>query len=892
MKLLSIKVYSGRNIYSHSPVIRAEVDLGKYVDIPTCEIDNFNERLLELLPGLKEHRCSKGYVNGFYERLYRGTYLAHVMEHMALEIQNKLGYDLKYGKTRYLRDETVYCIVFAHRNKVAGAQGAKLAFDIIDSLLNNRQIDIQDSLEKIKQMISRSELGPSTLAIVEEAKKRKIPIMRIGENSLVQLGYGKYSRKIQATMTDKTNCMAVDIACDKELTNHMLRIHGIPVPEGKIARTVEEVINIGEELGMPVVVKPYNGNQGKGVSLNLSSKSEICRAFEIARKYSEKVLIEKYIEGKHYRLLVVENQVVAASQRIAAHVIGNGQNTIRELIEIENCNPLRGEGHQKPLTKIKIDDVMNLILDKANLNLESIPLSGEMIFLRENDNLSTGGIAIDVTDQVHPYNMELAISAAKIVELDIAGIDITTGDISRSIKDNGGAVIEINACPGIRMHHYPSKGEPRNVAKAIVDNLFPEGTKHSVPIISVTGTNGKTTTTRMIGKILKENGMVVGMTSTGGIYIDNVEVLKGDTTGPKSAEVVLMDKTIDVAVLETARGGIVNKGLGYDLADVGIVTNVGYDHIGIDGINTLEDMADVKSLVVEAVKADGYSVINGDDAFAAHIGNRASGNIVYFSMNGDSDLIKKHKEDGKKAVYINNSVIYAFDGHEEIPVINVGNIPATFGGMLQHNIENSLAAIGACYSLGVNISVIKKALSEFSTDANNNPGRFNVFEVANFKVIIDYGHNIDGYSRVLSGVSKLKSNRLMGVIGVPGDRTDLSILKIGELSGKYFDQVFIKEDKDLRGRNQKEVAELLKKGCYIGKLSESQISIVLDERDALIKAMQSAETGDIIVVFYENYDPLITAIEDFKTSLNNHEDIIVAFNDSSEVAGNIGSIRL
>ncbi len=417
------------------------------------------------------------------------------------------------------------------------------------------------------------------------------------------------------------------------------------------------------------------------------------------------------------------------------------------------------------------------------------------------------------------------------------------------------------------MHHYPSKGQPRNVAKAIVDLLFPPGVKHSIPVISVTGTNGKTTTTRMIAKILRSNNMTVGMTSTGGIYINDDLMVQGDTTGPRSAEIVLMDKNIDVAILETARGGIVNKGLGYDLADVGVITNIGDDHIGIDGINTLEDMADVKSLIVESVKPDGYSVINGDDIYAERIAKRARGNIIYFSQNPDNKLITQHKNDGKKAVYLKENIIYIFNGEKELPVINIENIPATFGGALEHNIENSLAAVAVSYGIGIDTIIISKGLSEFHTDATNNLGRFNVFEVADFKVIIDYGHNIGGYSRVLSGLKKMKINKLIGVIGVPGDRTDISILKVGELSGKSFDQVYIKEDKDLRDRKPGEVAELLRKGCMLGKLTDQQITIELDEREALIRAMENAKAGDTIIVFYEDYQPLYDAIKDFKAKL-------------------------
>ena len=868
MNLVRTRVYPNRNIYAHFPIIRVDIDLKNYVDIPTCDIEGFNEGLLNLLPGLEEHECSVGAKGGFVKRLEKGTYLAHVMEHMILEIQKILGYDLKFGKARYLEDDTVYYIIYAYKNEIAGIQSAKLAFDIINSLLDKRPLNLIERVEKIKKMVIDNELGPSTAAIVEEGKRRRIPITRIGGNSLIQLGYGKYARRIQATITDNTSCIAADTAGDKELTNNILRIHGIPVPLGETIENYEEAIEAAKKIGFPVVIKPYNGNQGKGVSLNLHTLEEVKEAIEIAKKYSDRLLIERYIIGKHYRIAIVGNEVVAVSQRIAAHVVGDGKNTIEELIHIENQNPLRGEDHEKPLTKIKIDDITLLLLNKTGRNIKDIPESGEIVYLRENDNLSTGGTAIDVTDKIHLDNKRVAVNAARAIGLDVAGVDMTILDIEKSILDVGGAVIEVNACPGIRMHHYPSQGKSRNVAKAIVDNLFPTKTPHSIPILSVTGTNGKTTTVRMMAKIFKENGSIVGITTTGGVYIDNEEIMKGDTTGPKSAQAILMDKRVELAVLETARGGIVNKGLGYDLADVGIVTNIGNDHLGIDGINTLEEMADVKSLIVEAVKKEGYAILNADDTYVDRISSRVKCNIIYFAKSPSNKVLMEHMKMGGKAAYIKKGVICIFDGEKEIPVIKTSEIPATFGGILEHNIENSMAAIAGTYANGVAIDVIYKALKEFSTDSHNNPGRFNVFDIKDFKIIIDYGHNIDGYNKVLEGLNKIERNRLIGVIGLPGDRSDISILKVGERAGKYFDFVYIKEDKDLRGRQKGEVAGLLKKGCSLGGLNDNSIEIELCEIRALNKAMENAEAGDVIVIFYENYIPLVDTIEKFKVKLN------------------------
>ncbi|MBM7616279.1 cyanophycin synthetase [Alkaliphilus hydrothermalis] len=865
MNLKNIRVYSGRNIYSHWPVVRVDIDLEEYVGIPSCDINGFNEKLLFLLPGLQRHKCSLGYEGGFCERLERGTYLAHILEHVALEIQYLLGYDLKFGKARYLENETVYCVVYSFIDEVAGYESGKLAFDLLMSIIEGTELNLQHRLQLIQSQIKASKLGPSTAAIVEEARKKNIPVSRLDDCSLVQLGYGKHARKIEATITDRTSCIAVDIACDKELTKKILSNFNIPVPEGRVVMEREEAIQAAEWVGYPVVIKPHNGNQGKGVSLDLRTSEEVDKAFKIAKGYSEKVIVERYIEGKHYRIAVVGEKVVAVAERLAAHVIGNGGNTIKELISLENQNPLRGDGHEKPLTKLKIDDVTRLILEKQSINIDYVPKKDEVVYLRENANLSTGGIAIDVTDDLHPDNARLAINAARIIGLDVAGLDLTIKDLSFPISDaNPGAIIEINACPGIRMHHYPSVGKSRNVAKEIVNLLFPEGSEYTIPIISVTGTNGKTTTSRMLSKILQEKDLVVGMTSTGGVYVQDELIMPGDTTGPKSAQTVLLDNRVEAAVLETARGGIVNRGLGYDLADIGIVTNIGDDHLGVDGINTLEDMADVKALVVEAIKDDGYAVLNADDPYTPRIAERIMCSTIYFANDFMNETIQQHIKAGGKAVYLKSNHIYIYDGAKEFKVMDIKKIPATFNGALMHNVENSMAAVAGAFGIGVEVSVIKSALEKFKTDIETNPGRFNVFDFAQYRVIIDYGHNIDGYTKVLEGLKEMSIGRLVGVIGVPGDRSDISILKVGEIAGKYFDYVYIKEDQDLRGRMPEEVAKLMKKGCQMAGLTEDKMIIKLWEVDALRLAMENAQEGDTIIVFYEEYAPLVELIKDFQ----------------------------
>jgi len=867
MNLINIVAYPGRNIYAHFPIVRLIVDLGEYVDVPSCDIPEFNNKLISMLPGLKEHKCSRGFVGGFIERLERGTYLAHIMEHICIELQKMLGYEVSFGKARFLEKETVYCVVYEYKNEIAGYESAQLAFNIINSLLNNLDFDLDDNLGSIKNKILEYELGPSTTAIIEEARKRKIPVTRLGTDSLIQLGYGKYNRKIQATISDRTSCIAVDTACNKELTNYILSIKGIPVPEGKCVNKLEDVSKAIEKLGFPIAIKPFNGNQGKGVSLAINNLIDAESAFRIARQHSDKVLIEKFIVGKNYRITIVGNKVVAVSQRIAASVIGDGKRTIRELIEIENQNPLRGEGHEKPLTKIKIDDVMKLILKKNGYTLDSIPSSEDRVYLRENDNLSTGGTAIDVTDVIHPENVKIALESVNAIGLDIAGVDMVAQDISKPIRDFGGAVIEVNASPGIRMHHFPAQGIKRNVAKEIINMLFPEDSKHSIPIISITGTNGKTTTTRMIERIMKEDNKTVGMTSTGGVYIDGELVVPGDTTGPRSAQAILMDNRVDIAVLETARGGLINRGLAYDKADVGIITNIGDDHLGIDGINTLEEMAYVKSLVVEAVKKDGHVILNADDQYTPQILSRVNSNIIFFSENYNNTIVMDHIQNKGKAVYLKDGIIKVFDGEKEITLMGINEIPATINGLLKHNIQNSIAAIAGAFAHGVELEIIKQALRDFKTDEKTNPGRFNVFDIRDFKVILDYGHNIDGISTVLSAIGKLKQNKSIGVIGTPGDRTDINILKIGELCGKSLDFIYVKEDKDTRGRKVGEVANILRKGCMIGGASEAYVHVELCELKALERAMEQAVKGDVIVVFYEEYYPLLDAIRRYQNTV-------------------------
>lgn len=862
MLIRELRAYNGRNIYSHQKVIKMILDLQEWDNIPTCEIPNFNEHLLKLLPGLSYHHCSLGYEGGFKQRLKEGTYLAHVIEHSALEILNQIGHKVSFGRARQVGDTSCYTIIFAHKEEHTGLETGKLAVQMARSLCLGEPFDMENGLKHIYETVVRYGYGPSTQAIVDAALERGIPVTRIGKGSILQLGYGKYHKKMEGTLSEDTSCISADIACDKVISKELLSQVGIPVPRGIVCMTVDEAKEAATKVGFPIVIKPINGNQGKGVSLNIQSIDEIPDAFRIAAEVSENILVEEYVKGNDYRVLVVGNQIAAVSLRVPAHVTADGKHTIAQLVELKNQDVNRGECHEKPLTKIKIDEISMIVLMKQGYTPESIPEKGVRIYLKGNANLSTGGEAIDVTDRIHPYNQEIAIRAAKTIGLDIAGVDITCMDIGKPLYSQHGVIIEVNASPGIRMHLYPSKGKPRKVGNAIVDMLFPYGSKHSIPIISVTGTNGKTTTTRIISHILKAQGMVTGMTTTGGIYINDKCIMKGDTTGPASAAVLLQDKTVDIAVLETARGGLIRSGLGYDLADVAVLTNISEDHLGLDGVDTLEDMLHVKSLVVEAVKSNGYVVLNADDQLVVQAAKRTKANIIYFSVHEDNLIIHKHITEGGIAVFLKDDYITLATGNGLLKSLSVMQMPATFGGKLVHNIENCLAAFSSAYALNIPLQIIENALTTFYCDEIHNPGRFNIYNIRDFRVVVDYGHNLAGYIRVTEAVKKMGGSRLIGIIGTPGDRNDLSVREVGAVAGKAFNQVIIKEDKESRGRKQGEISRLLQEGALSSGMDPSAITFIREEEKALQKAIQKAKAGDIIVVFYEDLDGITKVIKD------------------------------
>lgn len=864
IKICDFLVYPGRNIYSHRPMMKIIVDIGEYSEIPTKDIEGFNERLLNAFPGLKKNCCGLGYEGGFLEKLNSGTYLGHVLEHVILEMQYMLGYDVRYGKTRLFRDPSVYYLVYEFVNEVCGLECGKAAVFILNYFINGEDLDIEEFLEYLKKVSLDAELGPSTQAIVNETKKRGIPITRIGNESLVQLGYGKHSRIIESTLIDSTSCIAADISCNKQLTKSILNEHHIPVPYGKVVYSDITAVLVARQIGYPVVLKPFDGNQGKGVFLNLNSDAETRAAFKEAVKYSNGIIIENFVTGRDYRILVVGDKVIAVAERLPAMVTGDGIHSVKELVEIINQDENRGEQHEKPLTKIRLDSVSITVLKKNKMTVDSIPQEGQIVPLRTNGNLSTGGTAIDCTDIIHPDNANLAVLAAKAIGIDIAGIDVVTQDISKSLYESEGAVVEVNTAPGIRMHIYPSKGKSRDVAKDIVDFLFPKKEWYQFPIVSVTGTNGKTTTVRLITHVLSLSGRTVGLTSTSGTYIGDICIHKGDHSGPRSARTLLSNKTIDCAVLETARGGIIREGLGYDLADVGIILNIDEDHLGMDGIETLEDLAHVKSLVTESVKDDGYAVFNGEDPMTPYLMNRAKCNKMLFTK--DKNKFPKEITPENIQVYLDNGWLHIQDQSENIRVIHVTDIPITCQGKIECNIENAMAAMAALYALHIPTDIIAKGFKTFEI----NTGRFNLYSLNQFHVMLDYGHNLPGYKQVVKACQGFGYQRLVGIIGMPGDRNDSFIQSVGRFCSTTFDSIYIKEDLDKRGREENEVAALFHQAIVANHYNPSDVSIVLNELEALKEAIANAKAGDLIVVFYEKLEPL----KDYLLSMNAKEDFI------------------
>ena len=857
MYIEDIRAFLGRNIYTRNPCILMRLNLQNWAGISTDKVPGFTETLLHVIPELKEHYCSPGRPGGFVERMEEGTFFGHVIEHTAIELQRRAGYSINFGKTRGTEDPEIYEVVFGCEVKEVGAAAGTMAVELVKSILEDKDYPLEEKLQELNGIAERYDYGPSTKAVIKAAYRKGIPVIPLKEGtSLIQLGTGKHQARLMATISSSTSCIAVDLVQDKGLCKEFLEEAGIPVPQGDTVDSPAEALSLAESIGYPVVVKPFNGNHGKGVSLHINDEKELVEAYKNASLYSSRVVVEKQVEGKNYRLLVIGGRLAAASERVPPRVVGDGSRSIEKLIHQLNSDSLRGEGHGKPLTRVIVDSHVQRVLERKGLALDTIPSHGEIITLRDNGNLSTGGQAEDVSRLVHPENKYLVERAAKIVGLDIAGVDIMSEDISVPLQENQGAVIEINAAPGIRMHEYPSAGNPQKVGEAVVDMLFPPGKKSRIPVISITGTNGKTTVTRIAAHLLKQKGLTVGMTSTDGIYINERCIMEGDTTGPISAQTILKDPTVEVAVLETARGGIIRGGLGFDFCDIAVITNISCDHLGQDGIQDMHDLLHVKSLVAESVGPGGYVILNADDPNVVEISHWVRGEVVYFSKKKNNAVLKRHLVQGGKAVFTKGSCIYFAEGMKVKYLAKVNELAVTLKGKASHHVENVLAAAAVGKAFGLPVKEISRGLKSFSLSLSHNPGRGNIFDYGSFKVIVDYGHNEAGFLSAADMGRKIGAVRLVAVIGVPGDRSDELIRKAGTAAGRVFDAVYIKEDECLRGRKEGETASLLEQGVKeAGR--EIPVEVVLKEEEAMAAALEKVEEGDILIFFYEKLEPVL-----------------------------------
>ena len=836
MKIIEIKVLKGPNYWSirRPKLIQMKLDLEEMEQRPTNKIPGFRERLEKLIPSLYEHRCSEDAPGGFFHRVDEGTWMGHVIEHIALEIQTLAGMDTGFGRTRNTGEkESLYYVIFDYIEEDAGVYAAKAAVRIAQALADDQPYNMEEDIQRMREIREDTRLGPSTGCIVEEAAKRGIPYIRLNKQSLVQLGYGVHQKRIRATIASTTSNIAVDIAGNKEETKMLLDAAQIPVPKGTVIRTEEGLNDAIETFDYPLVIKPIDGNHGKGNTTNITTYEQAIKAFAAAKEYNHSVILEKFIRGYDFRALVINYKFICAALRTPASVVGDGEHTIQWLIDKTNRDPRRGYGHEKVLTQITVDQFTQKMLDDLGYTLDTVPAQDELVILKPTANLSTGGTSTDVTDEVHPANIFMFERIARIVGLDICGIDVMATDLQTSLLENGGAILEVNAAPGFRMHLEPAQGLPRNVAEPVIEMLFPRGSAGRIPIIAITGTNGKTTTSRITAHIAKSAGKKVGYTTSDGVYIQNQMMMKGDCTGPVSSQFVLKDPTVDFAVLECARGGILKSGLAFQNCDVAIVTNVAADHIGLGGINSIEQMAKVKSVLPETVFPHGYAVLNADDDLVYKMGKDLSCNVAFFSMDEDNPRIKRHCSNGGLAAVFESGFISIKKGNWKIRVMPVKDIPITFEGKALHNIENCLPAVLATYLFrDITIEDIRSALSSLLPSSSQTPGRLNFFHFKDFTVLADFAHNPHGLRLLCSFVKRLGYSTNVGVISGTGDRRDEDIRELGEISAKCFNEIIIRCDKNLRGRTADEIIELLKQG--IEKVNPNiPTKVIPDENEAL-----------------------------------------------------------
>lgn len=841
------------------------LDLQEMEELPSNKIEGFRERLEAMFPTMFEHRCSVGTPGGFFERVKEGTWMGHIIEHIALEVQTLAGMDTGFGRTRGYGEEGVYNVVFSYIEENVGRYAAAVSVKICEALIAGEDYALEDDIQKMREIREDERLGPSTGSIVEEAVSRGIPWIRLNKYSLVQLGYGANQKRIQATVTSETSSIGVEIACDKEDTKYLLEQAEVEVPRGDIIRKERSLEEACNYVGFPLVIKPVDGNHGRGITVDINSLEEALIAFNHAKESSRSgaIIVEKFVVGDDYRLLVINNQLVAAAIRTPAHVVGNGKSTIQELIDVVNSDPRRGYGHEKVLTQITTNELTKTLIKDAGYTLDSVLPEDERLILKDTANLSTGGTAEDVTDIVHPANVSMAERISKIIDLDICGIDIMTSDITKPLSDTGGAVLEVNAGPGFRMHLAPTTGLPRNVAAPVIDKLFPKGKNGRIPIIAVTGTNGKTTTTRLLAHIAKMNGHRVGYTTSDGVYIQNRLLMTGDCTGPSSAEFVLKDPTVNFAVLESARGGLLRAGLGFEKCDVAIVTNVAADHLGLKGIHTIEQLAKVKGVVPETVLPDGYAILNADDELVYDMRRNIECNLALFSMDENNPhILALQRKGGITAVYENGYVTIC-RGEWKMRVMKAENIPLTYGGKAKFMIQNVLPAILAANVQGISIEDMKAALETFIPSASQTPGRLNLFKFNDFSILLDYAHNPAGMRALKDFTDELEATVKVGIIAGIGDRRVEDNNEMGSIAAEMFDEIIIRQDKRLRGKSEEELIKMLDDGIKM-KDPNKKITIIPSEREAILYAVKNAVKGSLIILSSDVIPDALELVKELK----------------------------
>ena len=871
MRIVEVRRLRGPNVYCSHPAVCVLVDLEEFTGRETTEVPGFTARVLELLPGLTEHHCATASPGGLVGKMARGTYFGHVIEHVALELSHLIGREVYFGRTLWAGTPGWFRLILEcpddeRPGDPVAEQLLALALDLVGETAAGRVPDPAPGLRRIAALYEESRLGVSTAELARAARERDIPVRRLSDVALLQLGHGCRRQLVWAASTGQTSAIGVDIACDKEVTKQLLAAAGIPVPEGVLVHSAEQAAEAFAFLGGPVVVKPLSGHHGQDIFVALT-QDDVIAAYGAAGAGGGLVLVESYIGGIDYRVLVVGGRVVAAAELSPARVTGDGISPIAALVDQVNAEPRRGTGHDRPLTRIVLDDTSIGHLARQGLAPTSVPAPGQTVTLRFNANLSTGGTSKDVTDSVHPEVARMCARVAALAGLDVCGIDLRLHAISQPLatpeKHQNGAVIEINSSPGLRMHHYPAEGRPRDVAGHIVDQLYPPGSSARVPIVSVTGTNGKTTTVRLIAHLLRSSGLRVGMTSTEGVYIDGNLVHASDASGPRSAEMVLGEPSVQAAVLETARGGIVRRGLGYDRADVAVVTNITGDHLGTDGVDTVDDLVAVKSLVAEQIIRGGQVVLNADDPRSAGLARRAAVAerdpvVRYFSLSPLNQVVTGHLRDGGIAYITENGWLTEAEGSRRTSLAHVRDVPQSWGGQAGFMVANVLAAVAAARALGVGAEDIRAALASFGP-SRDNPGRMDLFRIGQVPVVLDYAHNPAALSAVGGFVCQHWGREGVAVLTLPGDRTDALVAESGYAVARHFDRVVVYEDTDLRGREPGEMTKLISSA-----LAEARPGIrwepAADVDEAVAVGMALAGPGDPVLVVYEKMEPVLSAL--------------------------------